>query len=298
MNESEMISKLQRVRAEAIQLTKSLDGLAKQAESDLATKLIADAQTLFGHWKGRPSDWLKLKRDLAAPTPGPKFKQESEALVRSVNQALEAMRRLIKSTRTSVACPSNAGNLASALDVLAGLPKILESFITKAKEMEASRQAAFKKQEEQKKKPEVRQRPPGKPKTVDFTCYIDCRSLRGKYPKIFDNEAHSAKVKFTFKTPVERAPQLGRITLGDAFIACPSGQQTIGYKEGKEGIGGPVKRGDVHNHFVLHNIEGAGVYIVRDMFKKDVAKVSCTMWDLGRPFGAKIAEILQTYTIK
>ena len=106
--------------------------------------------------------------------------------------------------------------------------------------------------------------------TTKFTCVVEDKKRKEKF---------SAKVTVKKKLPVWTSLQVGKIDLADIFI---------------EAISGPTKGS--HNHFVLHDFEGNGLYIVRDEHGKDIEKRRCSVWDLGGAFGGKIRAILRRFS--
>ena len=67
-----------------------------------------------------------------------------------------------------------------------------------------------------------------------------------------------------------------RVELSDILITPVSGQV-----------------GKVHHHFVLYNLEGDGVYMLRDQNGNEVDRRPCSIWDLGPAFANKVMGILK-----
>ncbi len=68
-----------------------------------------------------------------------------------------------------------------------------------------------------------------------------------------------------------------RIELADIFITPISNQ-----------VEPPV-----HNHFVLYDWNGAGIYIIRDRQNARLERRECSMWDLGDAFGSRVLKALK-----
>jgi hypothetical protein len=47
-----------------------------------------------------------------------------------------------------------------------------------------------------------------------------------------------------------------------------------------------------HNHFVLFELSGAGMYIVRDNHRREIVRRTCSIWDLGQSFGEQVMKAL------
>jgi hypothetical protein len=108
------------------------------------------------------------------------------------------------------------------------------------------------------------------PQTATFTCVIEDKNSKDKY---------SAQVEMRKKQPVPTSLQNGKIDLADAFITPISGHD--------------AKK--VHNHFVVYDLEGNGLYIVRDPNGKEVRRRKCSTWELGNAFGAKVRDVLKKW---
>jgi hypothetical protein len=100
-------------------------------------------------------------------------------------------------------------------------------------------------------------------KVRSFNCVIDDRVLRERF---------SAEVTLTKKAPIRSSLQEGKIDLVDIFITPVSAQPLI----------------RVHHHFVLYDLAGKGLYIVRDQRNKEDHRRPCTIWDLGKPFALQV----------
>jgi hypothetical protein len=81
------------------------------------------------------------------------------------------------------------------------------------------------------------------------------------------------------KMPVWTSLQDGKIDLADIFITPISGQRAV----------------KVHNHFVLHDCTGHGVYIVRNPDGTQDHRRACTIWDLGQHFASKVMAALKEF---
>ncbi|SRR5579864_1991416 len=48
----------------------------------------------------------------------------------------------------------------------------------------------------------------------------------------------------------------------------------------------------VHNHFVLFDFTGHGLYIVRDQFRNEECRRECSIYDLGQSFAEQVMSVL------
>ena len=106
---------------------------------------------------------------------------------------------------------------------------------------------------------------------AEFTCVIEERNFNDKY---------SAKVTVRKLAAVRTSLQDKKIDLADVFITPISGQDA----------------NSIHNHFVIYDSEGKGLYIVRDPKGREVRRRQCTTWDLGNAFGSHIRALLKKWT--
>jgi hypothetical protein len=101
----------------------------------------------------------------------------------------------------------------------------------------------------------------------DFTCVINDRFL---------HERFSANVIVRKMLPIRKSLQSNLIDLADVFITPISGQPTF----------------KVHHHFVIYDMTGHGLYIVRDRNNEDEHRIPCTIWDLGNSFAIQVMKAL------
>ncbi len=92
--------------------------------------------------------------------------------------------------------------------------------------------------------------------------------VKKKYPVRATWHAEQNERKHAFKD---------RIELADVFITPISDQV----------------RPPVHNHFVLYDWNGAGIYIVRDRQHTRLERRECSMWDLGDAFASRVLKALK-----
>ncbi|MCM3877694.1 MAG: hypothetical protein NEA02_14910 [Thermoanaerobaculia bacterium] len=105
---------------------------------------------------------------------------------------------------------------------------------------------------------------------ADFTCVITDTRF---------HETYSAEVRIAKKRPIRTSLQAGRIDLADIYVTPVSGQLE-----------------DVHNHFVLYDSTGRGLYIVRDRYDREIRRVECSTWDLGQSFALQVLEHLKQFS--
>ena len=127
-----------------------------------------------------------------------------------------------------------------------------------------------------------------------FSCVIHDKLL---------NDRFSAEVTVRKLRPVRRSRGDGtRIELADAFIKPISGQHL--YYENKEtwdrkapifNVPTREKKGS-HNHFVLFDFYGNGLYIVRNPTRREVHRRDCSAWDLGQPFAEGLMKALREFS--
>src|SRR5580692_8608869 len=117
--------------------------------------------------------------------------------------------------------------------------------------------------------------------TKSFTCVITDAVL---------NDRFSAEVTIYKRTAVRRSRDGTQVELADVFITPISGQH--GYYESKDNwkktpatFDVPTKeKGGSHNHFVVNDYNGRGLYIIRDDMRREVHRRQCSIWDLGYAF--------------
>jgi hypothetical protein len=126
-----------------------------------------------------------------------------------------------------------------------------------------------------------------------FTCFIDDRVL---------NDQFGATVKVIKRQPLRTSPDGSGIELADVFITPVSGQHA--YYESKTTWARTPATFDVptreksgsHNHFVVSDISGRGIYIVRDRMRREVHRRPCSLWDLGANFAAGVMRALRDFS--
>ena len=124
------------------------------------------------------------------------------------------------------------------------------------------------------------------PTEVRFSCLIDNRVLK---------EHYHAEVTVSKKQPIE-VDSRGRINLAHIYITPVSGrlpQQRIKVDLATGAIEEIPGTRFAHDHFVLYSTEGTGFYIMRDRYDRDIAKVTCSIWDLGIAFASRVMDALR-----
>ena len=127
------------------------------------------------------------------------------------------------------------------------------------------------------------------PQEVNFTCEI----------RDFNNhDQFSANV-----TVVPSDPSAGaagnRIEIANIYITPISGQLAT-YLSSKNWKKTPVtflqattrEKTGVHNHFVLYDYSGHGLYIVRDQYRNMEDRRPCSIYDLGQSFADQVVNAL------
>jgi hypothetical protein len=105
---------------------------------------------------------------------------------------------------------------------------------------------------------------------ADFSCVItDARF----------HDTYSAEVRIAKKRPIRKSLQDGMLDLADIYVTPISGQLK-----------------DVHNHFVLYDSTGRGLYIVRDHLGSEVRRTECSTWDLGTSFALQVLNHLKGFS--
>jgi len=90
-----------------------------------------------------------------------------------------------------------------------------------------------------------------------------------------------------------------RIELANIYITPISGQLGT-YLSRKSWQKKPVtfpqattkEKTGVHNHFVLFDYTGHGLYIVRDQYRNEVHRRECSIYDLGQSFADQVMKAL------
>lgn len=130
------------------------------------------------------------------------------------------------------------------------------------------------------------------PQSEAFTCVIEDKLLNDKF---------SATVNVVKRLPIRKSPDGKHFELADIFITPISGQHA--YYESRDTwkrspaqffVNTKENTGS-HNHFVVQNLNGCGLYIVRDSMRREIHRRQCSVWDLGQAFGIRIDKILRTF---
>jgi hypothetical protein len=131
------------------------------------------------------------------------------------------------------------------------------------------------------------------PQTSTFTCMITDIVLSDEF---------SATVVVQKRSVVRSSRDGSKIELADVFITPVSGQHAYYDSKGswkktparfntstKEKVGS-------HNHFVVNDFNGRGLYIVRDSLRAEEHRRQCSIWDLGRPFASRVMQALKEFS--
>jgi hypothetical protein len=125
-----------------------------------------------------------------------------------------------------------------------------------------------------------------------FTCLIEDKLL---------NDRFSATVSVMKRVPIRKSPDATNVELADVFITPISGQHACyesrsTWKKTPAGFNVPTKdNSGSHNHFVVTDFSGRGLYIVRDTMRREVHRRHCSVWDLGLTFAAQVMEALRDF---
>ena len=122
-----------------------------------------------------------------------------------------------------------------------------------------------------------------------FTCEIEDFEIHDRFSanvKVIPNEASSRGAG-------------ERIELANIYITPISGQLAT-YLSSKTWKKTPVifqqaktrEKTGVHNHFVLYDYSGHGLYIVRDQYRNEVHRRECSIYDLGQSFADQVMRAL------
>jgi hypothetical protein len=117
--------------------------------------------------------------------------------------------------------------------------------------------------------------------TRSFTCVIDDKVL---------NDLFSANVTVGKRGVIRKSLDGRTDELADVFITPISGQH--GYYGNKNSWDKTPARFNVptrdnngsHNHFIVTDVSGGGLYIVRDRMRREVHRRECSIFDLGAAF--------------
>jgi hypothetical protein len=122
------------------------------------------------------------------------------------------------------------------------------------------------------------ERSPGMPvkyQRFRFSCFIQDAVSGDKF---------SADVEIKKRSPIRQSLQRdGKVELADIFIS---------HKLAKpDGPGGTR----YHSHFVLQNLNGGGLYIVRSAHGNEETRRESSIWDFGHVFGDTVTRTLQSW---
>jgi hypothetical protein len=116
------------------------------------------------------------------------------------------------------------------------------------------------------------------------------------------NDNFGAEVSVSKRDVIRTSPDGKNIEIADVFITPISGRYE--YYENKTtwdktpatfAVPTREKRGS-HNHFVVEDLDGHGLYIVRDAMRREVHRRQCSIWDLGNALGTRVMRALQTFS--
>jgi len=126
-----------------------------------------------------------------------------------------------------------------------------------------------------------------------FTCVITDLVLTDKF---------SAEVTVRKRCVVKSSREKDRIELADIFITPVSGQHSY-YESHGTWKKTPAtfntqtrEKTGSHNHFVLHDFNGQGLYIVRNDRRGEEHRRRCSIWDLGQPFASGVMNALREFS--
>lgn len=130
------------------------------------------------------------------------------------------------------------------------------------------------------------------PQQHSFTCVIEDKFLDDRF---------SAKVQVLKRDVIRRSPDGLNIEIADVYITPVSGQHA--YYESKANWKKTPAKFDVptkdnngsHNHFVVQDFSGQGLYIVRDQMRKEIRRRHCSIWALGQPFASRVMNVLREF---
>lgn len=129
--------------------------------------------------------------------------------------------------------------------------------------------------------------------TKTFTCVITDATLSDKF---------SAEVVVRKRVAVRASRDRNQIELADVFITPISGQHAYYESKGSWAktpatfnVATKEKSGS-HNHFVVNDFNGRGLYIVRDSRRGEEHRRQCSIWDLGQPFASRVMEALKEFS--
>jgi hypothetical protein len=129
--------------------------------------------------------------------------------------------------------------------------------------------------------------------TKTFTCVIIDMVLSDKF---------SAEVVVHKRAVVKSSRDKSQIELAGVFITPISGQHAYYGSKGSwektpATFNVPTKeKTGSHNHFVVNDFNGQGLYIVRDDMRREEHRRRCSIWDLGHAFASGVMSALKEFS--
>jgi len=126
-----------------------------------------------------------------------------------------------------------------------------------------------------------------------FTCVVTDSVLTDKF---------SAEISVRKRRVIRSSRDKNRVELADIFITPISGQHSYyesraNWRKTAATFNVPTReKTGSHNHFVLNDFNGNGLYIVRDSRRNEEHRRMCSIWDLGQPFASGVMKALQTFS--
>ena len=115
------------------------------------------------------------------------------------------------------------------------------------------------------------------------------------------NDRFSADVRVLKRDVIRTSPDGRNIEIADVYITPISGQHSY-YDSKSSWVKKPAtfnvptkEKSGSHNHFIVSNFEGQGLYIVRDAMRREVHRRPCSLWDLGQPFASGVMNALREF---
>ena len=113
----------------------------------------------------------------------------------------------------------------------------------------------------------------------DFTCIIEDFADDGGPQR--PRRRFSAKVTVAKRFPIRRALQREKIELANVYIQPVSAQLS--------------RHETSHDHFVVYDATGRGLYIRRDQYSGMLDTRECSIWDLGQAFATRVMTALKDF---
>jgi hypothetical protein len=130
------------------------------------------------------------------------------------------------------------------------------------------------------------------PQQYSFTCVIDDWVLHDRF---------SASVQVLKRDVIQKSRDGTQIEIADVYITPISGQHAFyqskfTWERTPAKFNVPTKdKSGSHNHFIVTNSDGQGLYVVRDAMRREVHRRHCSVWDLGRPFASGVIRVLRDF---